>query len=192
MTTENTENLPTVKEVTIPEIVGDSIFTDTARFVLAQRVANALASSSIVPESFRGNIGNCMIALNMAGRMELDVFMLMSSMYIVHGKPGLEGKLIIALINKSGLFRGPLRFEFKGEGDIRKCQQLQTGIFTRMNLYAKEHGLHGQWLWLKDGTKGLIQNGTPCRILCFSIAQLLSSQIFIARRLKSACNLRKN
>ena len=124
MTNENQENLPAVLESTLPAITGDSIFTDMARFELAQRVAKALSVSSIVPRDFQGNIGNCLIAQNLAGRMEVDVFMLMQSMYIVHGRPGVEGKLIIALINKSGMFKGPLRFEF-GE-DRKSCRAVAT------------------------------------------------------------------
>lgn len=111
---KNQENLPVVVQ---SEIVGDSIFTDTIRFELAQRVAKALASSSIVPDDFKGNIGNCLIAQNMAGRMDLDVFMLMQNIHIIHGKPGIAGKLAIALVNKSGLFQTQLKFEF---GDDRK------------------------------------------------------------------------
>jgi len=124
MTNENQENLPVTLESTLPAVTGDSIFTDMARFELAQRVAKALSVSSIVPRDFQGNIGNCLIAQNLAGRMEVDVFMLMQTMHVIHGKPGIEGKLIIALINKSGMFKGPLRFEFGN--DRLKCRAVAT------------------------------------------------------------------
>ena len=87
-----------------------SIFLNKTAFEQAFRVANMLAASTIVPEHFQENVGNCMIALNFAHRIKADPFMVMQSLYVVHGKPGIEGKLVIALINQCGRFR-PLQFE---------------------------------------------------------------------------------
>jgi hypothetical protein len=91
------------------------LFFNVIKFEHAQRVASMLAKSTMVPEQFRQNIGNCMIALNYADRLNMDPFMLMQTMYVVHGRPGIEGKALIALINRSGLFDGPLEWEFTGK-----------------------------------------------------------------------------
>ena len=90
---------------------GASLFFDTVRFELAQRVAKVFATSDMVPAQFQGNVGNCVIALNLADRMGTDPFMLMQNMYIIHGKPGIEAKLAIALVNNMGKFT-PLQYRY--------------------------------------------------------------------------------
>jgi hypothetical protein len=102
-----------------PATVHKSIFLDMERFANAQRVGTLLASSSLVPEAFRGNVANCVIALNLADRLMVDPFMMMQNMYVVHGRPGIEGKLIIALIEGSGRF-STLKFKFEGKGITEK------------------------------------------------------------------------
>ena len=88
---------------------------DTARFEHMQRVAGLFANSTIIPEHYRGNIGNCFIALQMATRLRVDPYMFMQNTYVVHGRPGMEAKLAIALINSSGLYEGSLDYELSGE-----------------------------------------------------------------------------
>lgn len=88
---------------------------DTARFEHMQRIANIFSASTMIPEHYRGNLGNCFIALQMSVRLGVDPFMFMQSSYIVHGKPGMEAKLAIALINSSGLFVDALDFEVQGD-----------------------------------------------------------------------------
>ena len=87
------ENLPVLKD--------QSLLLDTARFEHAQRVGNMLTKSTMVPEHFRNNIGNCVIALNYADRVGIDPFMVMQKMYVIHGKPAVETQLQIALFNNS-------------------------------------------------------------------------------------------
>ena len=82
-----------------------SLLFDAERFDHAQRVAKMLSTSTLVPEHFRNNIGNCVIALNYADRIGADPFMVLQNMYVVHGRPGVEGKLVIALVNQSGRCR---------------------------------------------------------------------------------------
>ena len=93
----------------------------TKGFELAQRQARMLASSSMVPAQFQGdkNIGNVMIAMELAERMQVSVFALMQAMYVVHGKPGLEGKFIAALVNQSANF-GLLQYQIEGQGKTDK------------------------------------------------------------------------
>lgn len=89
-----------------------SIFFNVAMFEQAQRIATMFAESTMVPEHFRNNVGNCMIALNYALRLQADPFMLMQCMYVVHGKPGIEGKLVEAIINQSGKYSEPLQYDW--------------------------------------------------------------------------------
>jgi len=97
-----------------------SIFLNVVKFEHCQRVAGMLVNSTMVPDHFKGNMGNCMIALNLADRYGADVFMLMQTIYIVHGKPGLEGKMIAALINSSGKYSDELKYEMEESGQKTK------------------------------------------------------------------------
>ena len=88
-------------------------------FELVQRKAKAYATSDIVPLQFR-NMANCVVALEMAHRMDMNPLMLMQNSYIIHGKLGWSSTFVIARINSCGRFT-PLKFRFSGEGDTRAC-----------------------------------------------------------------------
>jgi hypothetical protein len=104
--------------------IAQSLFLDVAKFEHCQRVGKVFAESTMVPSHFQKNLGNCMIAINLADRLQIDPFMLMQSLYIVHGKPGIEGKLAIALVNGCGRFE-PLEFDQAGKGtDSWSCVAL--------------------------------------------------------------------
>lgn len=85
------------------------------------KMAEIFAKSTLIPDHFRGNVGNCMIGLQLAIRMEVDPFMLMQNMYVVSGNPGLEAKFAIAMCNSKGVFNGRIRFDLSGEGKTREC-----------------------------------------------------------------------
>lgn len=92
-------------------------FFDLEGFELLQRVAKAFAASTLVPEAYRNNVPNCMIALNLSSRLRADELMVMQNLYIVHGNPGWSSKFLIASVNTCGRFE-TLRYEWRGkEGD---------------------------------------------------------------------------
>lgn len=91
-----------------------SAFSGEGAFIVAQRMAKALSASSLLPETFRGNIPNCMIAMELANRIGCSVFMICQNMDVIHGRPGLRAKFLIATVNASGRFE-PLRFKFEGK-----------------------------------------------------------------------------
>lgn len=96
-------------------------FSSNENFETAQRIAKMLSSSDLVPKEFKGNIANCVIALNMANRIGADPLMVMQHLYIVHGKPSWSSTFLIAAINGSGKFKAPLRFLMEGEKENRSC-----------------------------------------------------------------------
>lgn len=115
-------------------VVDNGLFNnmmDTSRFEHLQRVAKVFANSSLVPEHFRGKEADCFIAVEMAMRLQLHPFNLMQSLYVVHGKPGIEAKMAIALINSSGIFEGPVQFKLAGEGANRQCTAFAVHAKTR-------------------------------------------------------------
>lgn len=89
-------------------------FGSLQSFELAQRAAKLLAQSDLVPKEYQGNIPNCVIALNMAQRMDADPLMVMQNLYIVHGSPGWSAQFLISTFNTSGRFTA-LRYDWIGE-----------------------------------------------------------------------------
>jgi len=94
---------------------------DTAKFEHLWRVSQMFAKTKMVPEHFQNAPHDCFVALQMAFRLNVDPMMLMQNTYVVHGKPGMEAKMAIALVNARGPFRDGIDFEYSGEGDTRSC-----------------------------------------------------------------------
>lgn len=118
-------------EASLPSIsVG---FGDLASWEFTQRVARALSCSTMVPEAYRqmipnprkrgelvdnpNAISNCIVALNMAKRMNADPLMIMQNLYIVEGRPSWSAQFVISVINNSKLFSSRLNFQFKDLGE---------------------------------------------------------------------------
>lgn len=89
-------------------------FNDLAGFELMQRAAKAVASSTLVPTQYQGNVPNCLIALEMAQRIGASPLMVIQNLYIVHGRPGWSAKFLIASFNQCGRFSA-IRYEWVGE-----------------------------------------------------------------------------
>lgn len=85
------------------------------------RLAKIFSDSTMVPSHFQKHHEDCFIACQMALRLRVDPFMLMQSTYVVHGRPGMEAKLVIALANARGCFKGPIQYDMSGEGESRSC-----------------------------------------------------------------------
>ena len=98
----------------------EGVFFSMANFEGAQRMAKMLAESDIVPETYKRNIPNTVIALEMANRIGASPLAVMQNLYIVYGKPAWSSQFLISCINASGRF-SPLRYDMSGEGDDHGC-----------------------------------------------------------------------
>lgn len=98
------------------------LFTSES-FALSQRIGNMFAVSDLVPKAFKGNIANCVIALNMANRIGADPLMVMQNLYVVHGTPSWSAQFLIATFNSCGRFSA-IRYDFTGnpEDDTWGCR----------------------------------------------------------------------
>lgn len=118
------------------------MFTERG-FALAQRVANAFATSDAVPTQFRthnlkkvGNeehwvenpaaIGNCLVAIEVARAVGMSITAVMQNADMIQGKLRWSGKFVIAAINASGRFT-PLRFAMRKLGPITAKYKEKTG-----------------------------------------------------------------
>lgn len=67
---------------------GQTIWNNPALYQTAVKMAKILASSELVPEgSYRGKPANCLIALDMANRMNMSPLNIMQNLYVVKGRP---------------------------------------------------------------------------------------------------------
>jgi hypothetical protein len=82
----------------------------------AQRIAKVLADSTLVPETYRGKVSNCLIALEMSNRINASPLMVMQNLHVIQGRPSWSSPFIIATINTCGRFT-KLNFRKSGEGD---------------------------------------------------------------------------
>lgn len=87
---------------------------ETQAFELQLRKAKVFAASTLVPQQYRNNLPDCVIAMNMANRIGADVLQVMQNLYIVQGKPGWSAQFLIATFNQSGKFSA-MRFEWEGK-----------------------------------------------------------------------------
>lgn len=115
------------------------VFSGIQAFEDAQRIAKALASSTLIPQQFQGQQGfaNCLVALNIARRMQMDPLMVMQNLHIIHGRPSWSSQFIIGLINGCGRF-SPLRYEISGKGDTLACTAVATELSSGQELRGPE------------------------------------------------------
>jgi hypothetical protein len=140
-----------------------SVFSGIQAFEDAQRIAKALASSTLIPPQFQGQQGfaNCLVALEIANRMRMSPFQVMQNLHIIHGRPSWSSQFIIGLINGCGRF-SPLRYEVTGQGDTLACTCVATELASSNDLrgptvtmaMAKKEGWAtksgSKWLTLPD------------------------------------------
>lgn len=91
---------------------GLNVFSDAQNFETALRMADCLSKSTIVPKDYQNNSGNCMIAIEMASRIDTSPMMVMQNLYIVNGRPAWSSQWIIAMINSSRRYKTELQFTF--------------------------------------------------------------------------------
>lgn len=129
----------------------------TQDFELTQRKATALSKSTLIPKEFQGNLSNCIIAMDIASRLQMPPLMVMQNLYVVHGKPSWSSQFLIAAFNQCGRFAS-LTYGFVGEvgtdtyGCFAKSVDLRTGEILQGPTVtigiAKKEGWHG-----KSGSK---------------------------------------
>lgn len=132
---------------------------DTAKFDHAWRCAKILAATDLVPEHFRRKPENCFIAFQMATQLEMDPYAALQQLYVVHGKPGMQAQMAIALVNKRGPFAGPLQFKMVGQpgtddyGAKAYATHAVTGEVCEMTVTMRHAQSEG---WIdKKGSKWL-------------------------------------
>lgn len=133
------------------------VFANGDGFNTAQRIANALSKSTVVPKEYQNNLPNVLVAMEYANRIGASVLAVMQNLDVVQGRPALRATFVIGTVNASGRFT-PIRFRFQGEEgtDSWGCRAVAkdresgeecVGPLITISL-AKSEGWHG-----KNGSK---------------------------------------
>ena len=156
---ENKQEIVEQKANTLKAIKTDfslGIFGTSDNFTMATQMAKALASSTIVPKEYQGNVANGLIAIEIAQRLQTSPLMVMQNLNVIQGRPSWSAQFLIAMVNGSGKYDMELQFDEKQDKDGKpySCQcwtekngRKVTGITVDMNMVAAEG-----WLQ-KNGSK---------------------------------------
>ena len=132
------------------------IFGTSDNFKMAWQMSQALAQSTVVPQTFQKNPSNCLIAIEQANRLHMSPFLVMQNLYVIQGRPSWSSKFLIAMINGSGKFDMELQYDETKDKDGKPFSCLAwtmkngrriEGMTVDMNI-AKDEG----WL-AKNGSK---------------------------------------
>ena len=97
------QSLPTIVE---PKMEQNAVtmWNNIDMFQNAQRVAKLLASSNIVPQAYRNNLADCVVAIDVANRMGLSPIVVMQNSQIVHGNFSWKGTACKSMIDSCGRY----------------------------------------------------------------------------------------
>lgn len=90
-------------------------FDSVDDFKIAFRMAEGLASTTLVPKRYKGSVYDCLLGIDMAARLHCNPLMVLQNLNMINGSPSWSGSFIVATINQSGRFADPLHFEMIGE-----------------------------------------------------------------------------
>jgi hypothetical protein len=71
--------------------------------VEAEALATTLSKSALLPDHFKGKVADVFWAISLGLEVGLPPVAALSSVYVVHGKPGLYADAMVALVLRSGL-----------------------------------------------------------------------------------------
>lgn len=87
------------------------------QFETYQRIAKPLSESNFVPAAYKGNIGDCIIAVEMAARLGVFPLTVMQNLCIVKGNPTWKSRFLIGCVNTCGRYT-TLDYEISLDGKV--------------------------------------------------------------------------
>lgn len=147
--TDTTNAIATVE----PTGRAGDIATQTAAMSLSEKVeyAKLLADSGMIPECYRRQPGNVLVAVEYGQALGLDPIVAMSQIVVVKGKASMEAKLMITLARKAGHV-----VRLSGDDESATCTIVLADdpgnprSVTYTKAKAQSAGLWGQGYWAKD------------------------------------------
>jgi hypothetical protein len=112
---------------------------DTARWEQAQRVANGISASPLIPAHLRGDKhrdysyeeirANVLLVITQAFLWEVHPSSVIAESYVVGGRLGYQGKLVAALVNAKAPLKERLRKSYTGQPGSDNFTITVTGTF---------------------------------------------------------------
>lgn len=133
---------------------GGLMWTDTAQMKFQYKFATMLAKGNAIPDRFKNNPGDVIIAIDIASRSNQPLSMILNNMYSVYGSIGFSGQYAISAINNSGKFT-PLKFietNNGGGGMIAVATRLADGELCKSEEITMELAKNEGWS-TKNGSK---------------------------------------
>lgn len=93
-----------------------TMWNDTQLMQKAWKMAAMIANTPIVPDSYKGNAGSCLIAIDIANRMGLSPVMVMQNTQVVRGQLTWKGSACKGLIDNCGRYKNTDYVFFGDEG----------------------------------------------------------------------------
>lgn len=87
------------------------------QFETFQRLAKPLSESNFVPAAYKGNLGDCVIAVEIACRLNVFPLTVMQNLCVVKGTPTWKSKFLIACVNTCGRYT-TLDYKVKIDGKV--------------------------------------------------------------------------
>lgn len=134
-----------------------TMWNDDAMLKKAYRAAGYLASTDLVPDTYRNKPANCLIALDAANRTGMSPLTVMQSLYIVKGRPVWSGQFCAAAINGCGKFT-PLEYVWTGEpgslswGCMAQAVRKSNGSMCQSEAITMQMAQDEGWIQ-KSGSK---------------------------------------
>lgn len=85
----------------------------------AMRLAEMMSTGKLVPSHLQKSPGDCLMVVELAIRFRMSPFAVAQCTSVIQGKLMLEGKLVAAAINSSGVLEDRLAYDFSGVNDTR-------------------------------------------------------------------------
>ena len=114
-------------------------------FEQALTFADYLAKSDLVPKDFRGNAGNCLIAMQWGHEIGLRPLQALQNIAVINGRPALWGDSVIAIVRGSPLCEYITESD---DGNTATCRVKRRGEPEQARTFsmddAKKAGLAGK------------------------------------------------
>lgn len=133
-----------------------TMWNDVATFETTQRMAKLLLASEIAPQSYKGKLADCVVAIDMANRMGVSPLVIMQNSQIVQGNFSWKGTACKAMIDGCGKYKDSYYVEVGERGTdtwgyyleaIDKRDRVVKGCEVTIKM-AKDEG----W-YQKNGSK---------------------------------------
>lgn len=85
----------------------------------AIRFAEMMARAKMVPVHLQGQVGDCLMVVEQAGRWGMSPFAVAQCTSVIQGRLMYEGKLVAAALHTSGALATRLAYDYTGEGNSR-------------------------------------------------------------------------